>query len=269
VLSVIVPTYNRPAALAKVLSAFELQQYRDFELLIADDGSSIETSDLIAEMKERLSYPLQHLWQEDQGFRAAMVRNRAVAAAKGDYLVFVDGDCIPLPDFLSRHHALAQANCFVAGNRVLFDEAFTQQVLDRDLPVCSWSFMRWLFARLRTEINRFAPIVRLPDGSFRHRQPRRWQGVRTCNLGVWRSDVLRVNGFDESYQGWGHEDADLAVRLIRANIFRKDGRFSVPVLHLWHQENDRSTLEENEQRLAAIIDSETVLAKQGVDQYLS
>jgi glycosyltransferase involved in cell wall biosynthesis len=267
-ISVIVTTYNRPDALAAVLDGLSVQSDRDFEVLIADDGSRPETGTLVA--RYALNYPVRliHVWQEDDGFRAGAARNRAAARAMGEYLLFIDGDCVPRPDFVASHRALAEQGCFVAGNRVLLSQAFTSRVLSARVPLYSWGRVRWLMTRLSGRINRCLPLLTLPDAGWRKRQPERWQGARTCNLAVWRSDFLHVNGFDERYAGWGHEDADLAVRLIRAGVIRKDGRYATAVLHLWHRESDRSHLPENEQRLAAILADQRVRAEIGLDRYL-
>jgi predicted glycosyltransferase involved in capsule biosynthesis len=116
-----------------------------------------------------------------------------------------------------------------------------------------------------------APILTLGDGNWRKRRSSEWRGARTCNLGVWRADFAKVNGFDERYEGWGHEDADLVARLIASGVQRKDGHFAVPVLHLWHRENDRSQEPANVRRLEQVLANagrDNVAAK-GLSQYLS
>jgi predicted glycosyltransferase involved in capsule biosynthesis len=110
--------------------------------------------------------------------------------------------------------------------------------------------------------------VRLPDGGFRKRAPARWEGVKTCNLSAWREDLLRVNGLDESYTGWGLEDSDLVIRLLRAGVKHKSARCAAPLYHLWHRESDRSRLAENERRLDEIRASGRIAAVRGVNQYL-
>ena len=266
--SVIVTTYNRPDALASVLQALAAQKDRDFEVLVADDGSRQETAHLVQRMARDFPVPLLHVWQEDIGFRAGAARNRACAQASGQYLIFIDGDCIPLPDFVSRHKRLAERGWFVAGNRILLSESFTSQTLTHQLALHQHSKLQWFIDRWLGRINRWLPLLQLSDAGWRKKSPRRWQGARTCNLAVWKQDFTSVNGFDEAYAGWGHEDADLAVRLIRAGTQRKDGRFATAVLHLWHRENDRSQLEENVRRLQLILSSERIQAQQGLNQYL-
>lgn len=269
-LSVIVTTYNRPDALDCVLRSLAGQTRVPDEVLVADDGSGPDTAARILLWQGRMPFPLHHVWQPDAGFRAAMARNRAAAKATGDYLIYLDGDCMVFPDFTLRHHSLAEAGCFVAGNRLLFNAELTHSILCGDADPLVWSPWHWLSARGRGRVNRLTPLLRLPDGPWRKRRMARWQGVRTCNLGLWRQDLLRVNGFDESFSGWGHEDADLAVRLIRAGIARKDGQFSVPVLHLWHRENPRELEGENYARLMATLNGERgIRSSQGMDQYFS
>lgn len=268
-LSVIVTTYERPDALDRVLESLAHQRLVPLEVIVADDGSKPPTAECIALWQRAFPCPLHHVWQPDEGFRAAAARNKALAAAQGDYIVFMDGDCIAPVDFLANHLHLAEAGHFVAGNRVLLSESFTRQVLASRIDLSAWRLGEWVLARLRGSVNRLLPLLRLPDGALRKRQPREWRGAKACNLGAWRSDLLAVNGFDERFTGWGHEDADLAVRLIRAGVLRKDGRFASGVLHLWHPQNDRSQLGENEQRLAQIIAADRVCAERGVSQYLS
>lgn len=267
-LAVIVTTYNRPDALAAVLEGYLAQTDRDFEVLVADDGSTPDTAQLVKQFQARARFPIHHIWQEDNGFRAAAIRNRALAATEAEYIIFTDGDCIPPTDFVAQQRKLSEQGCFLSGNRLLLSQDFTQQVLNEKIPVHLWRFGDWLHAYRQGHISRLQPLLRLPNVSWlRKLAPRRWQGAKTCNLSAFRADLLRVNGLDESYTGWGQEDSDLVVRLIRAGIVNKSARFSAPVLHLWHKENDRSHLEENRQRLQQVLNATHIRALKGVDQY--
>jgi glycosyltransferase involved in cell wall biosynthesis len=266
-ISVVVTTYNWPAALDRVLDGLSRQTYGRYEVLVADDGSTEQTAACVAAWRKRGVPGLQHLWQPDDGFRAAAARNRAVAAGSGEYLVFLDGDCLVRPDFLHRHAALAASGRFVAGNRVLLSPAFSRRVLDERMTVTDWKAWRWAWARLGGRVNRWASLLRLPAGGWRDTDPVRWEGVKTCNLAVWRKDFLAVNGLDERYQGWGYEDSDLAIRLIRHGVARRDGRFATTVLHLWHREHERAGTEDNLARLQALRVNPRVRAQLGVDQY--
>ena len=114
--AVVTTTYNYPGALAAVLDGFIAQTGHDFELIVADDGSTDDTRRLIEDYARRAPFPLRHVWQEDRGFRAAAIRNRALAATRADYVIFTDGDCIPFRDFVAQHRRLAEPGRFLAGH---------------------------------------------------------------------------------------------------------------------------------------------------------
>lgn len=266
--AVIVTTYNRPDALAATLDGYLAQDRADFEILVADDGSTGDTRHVIEGYARRAPFPLKHIWQEDRGFRPAAARNRAIAATGADYIIFSDGDCVPPPAFVGRHRALAEPGRFLAANRVLLSERFTREVLEHRLPIHAWGAARWLVAWLKRDVNRVLPLLDLPDGDFRRRSPQQWEGVKTCNLSAWRADLLRVNGLDESYSGWGLEDSDLVIRLLHAGVRHKSARFAAPVFHLWHKEWDRGRYAENQRLLNEILGSQRVEALIGVSQYL-
>lgn len=268
-IAMVVTTYNRPDALAAVLEGCLKQTDANFEVIVADDGSTQETAALVAGYAARAPFTIKHVWQEDQGFRAAAIRNRALAATQADYIIFIDGDCVPPPDFVASHRRLAERGWFLSGNRLMLAQAFSEQVLRDKLPIHLWQTREWLQARRCGQIERLLPLLRLsvPDW-LRKQLPRRWQGAKTCNLSAWRDDLLRVNGLDESYTGWGMEDSDLVIRLLRAGIYNKSARFATPVFHLWHRENDRSQLAENRRRLDEVLQATHIRAVKGVDQYL-
>ncbi len=268
-IAVIVATYNRPDALSALLEGYLHQDDSEYEVIIADDGSRDEVRKVVDAFTGRAPFPITYLWHEDRGFRAAVMRNRGIAATRAEYLIYTDGDCVPPRDFVSRHRRLAEPGYFLSGNRILLSEAFTARVLDEHLPLHDWRVPRWLGAWLRRDINRWVPLVRLPDGAFRKRAPERWEGVKTCNFSAWREDLIAVNGFDESYAGkWGLEDSDLTIRMIHAGIRHKSARFAAPVFHLWHREADKRGFDENRRLLDELIASERIRARIGVDQYL-
>ncbi|NTV14349.1 MAG: glycosyltransferase [Desulfobulbaceae bacterium] len=266
-ISVIISTYNWPRALAVVLDSLARQSDLGFEVVVADDGSTPETGELVAIRAKDFPVPLRHVWQEDQGFRAAAARNRAVAESRGDYLLFLDGDCPVLANFVATHRRLARPEWFVAGNRILLGETLAATVLAGGRPVYRYTWLEFLLARRCGEVNRLLPLLRLPDGCFRRLRPRRWQGAMTCNLAVWRTDFYRVNGFDENFVGWGHEDAEFVGRLINSGVFRKEGRFAAPVLHLWHHNQHRGREAGNLRRLHEHLEKKLTRAEAGVDRY--
>jgi glycosyltransferase involved in cell wall biosynthesis len=263
-ISLVVSTYNRPDALGAVLRSLARQSDRNFEIVIADDGSGPPTRDVIKDWTSKLGIPLKHIWQEDCGFRLAEIRNRAIAASAGSYVVFLDGDCIARPDFIAAHRRLAEPGYFLSGNRVLLSQALTEEILASNLePECS-SIGSWAMRRARGDINRLLPLLNLPLGPLRKRLADEWEGVRGGNFAFFRADLDRVDGFETSFVGWGLEDSDIVIRMIRSGVRRKDGRFATGVLHLWHPEADRSQLAAHRAKLEELLKSDRVRALRGL-----
>ena len=266
-ISLVVTTYNRPDALAAVVEACFAQDDRNFEIIIADDGSTANTKAVIDALRERSPVPLRHVWQPDIGFRAAMARNRGTLAASGEYIVFLDGDCIPQADFVARHRSLARRGYLVSGSRVLMSPEFTRRVLDEHIDLHKLGVFDKVRLRLGGHFNKALQLlVKWPDLG---RESRRfsWRRIKSCNLGVWRSDLEMVNGFDESFTGWGHEDSDLVVRLFNAGVMRKDGAFATEVFHLWHREAQRDQESSNKKLVLERAANGTVTAVQGLAQH--
>ena len=263
-ISVIVTTYNREDALDAVLAALARQSDGGFEIVVADDGSGSATAALVERWRPRLPVVLTHVWHDDRGFRAAEIRNRAILASRGDYCLFLDGDCIARPDFIATHRRLAERGWFVTGNRVLLSQSLTVAVLRQDLQPQGWSAGEWLGRRRAGDVNRLAALLRLPLGPLRKLVRNQWRGARSCNLALWRSDLERIDGFDAVFSGWGREDSDLLIRLLHAGVRRKDGRFATGVIHLWHPEADRVQLAANDARLRAVIASDRTRAQRGL-----
>jgi glycosyltransferase involved in cell wall biosynthesis len=263
-ISVIITTYNREDALDLALRALGRQTDRNFEVLVADDGSGQATAAVVAGWKDDLGVPVTHVWQENRGFRAGEIRNHAIAASRGQYCIFLDGDCLARPDFVARHRALAEPGWFVVGNRILLSPTLTTTVLTRALAPETWGFAKLLNERVGGGVNRLMPALNLPLGGLRRLSPKSWSGARTCNLAVARADLDRVDGFDTAFNGWGLEDSDLVVRLIKVGVRRKDGRFATGVVHLWHAEADRSNLGRNRQMLEDVLRNERTRAQAGL-----
>jgi glycosyltransferase involved in cell wall biosynthesis len=263
-ISIIVTTYNREDALDAVLRSLARQDDSDFEVIIADDGSGEATTKLVDAWKVRFGRRLDYVWHTDRGFRAAEIRNRAILAARGAYCVFLDGDCIVRPDFIATHRRLAEPGWFVTGNRVLLSAELTTEVLREKLNPASWGFGRWFAERWRGGVNRLSALLHLPLGPLRRVRQGVWQGARSCNLAIWRTDLDCIDGFDADYSGWGKEDSDIIIRLLHAGVRRKDGTFATGVLHLWHRDADRSQLAENERKLAGVAAGDRIRARQGL-----
>ena len=148
--------------------------------------------------------------------------------------------------------------------RALLSPSLTEQTLRERLELEQWTLGAWLGQRFNGGLNRLASVLRLPLGPLRKLRSGEWEGARSCNLAIWRTDLDRVDGFDQAFSGWGKEDSDLLVRLLRAGVRRKDGSFATAVLHLWHPPADRSRLSMNEQKLEQVVRGDNVRAELGM-----
>lgn len=267
-ISLIITTYNWPQALDFVLRSLEDQIDKNFEVIIADDGSGPDTKQLIENFSNTSEITVKHFWHRDNGFRVAAARNGAVALAEGDYLIFIDGDCCLMPSFIASHRKLAEKNWFIAGRRVYLKQGFTSKVLKRGSSFFRWPSWVLFIMGLTGQCNRPFQFLPLPQSSItRKKKAKSWDKVQTCNLGVWRDDFYRVDGFDESYVGHGLEDSDFTVRLIRSGIQRIDANHCSPVLHLYHSRSiperaDKESL--NPKRFQALLESDRHIAVQGI-----
>jgi len=225
-LSLVVLTCERPDALELVLRGVARQRVAPFEVIVTEDGASPGTLACIERLRPHFGVPLVHLTQERRGRGASRARNRGIAAARGDYVVFLDGDMVPGPDFVADHLAFARRGCFAQGSRVLLAEARTRELLAErrlDVPFFAAGLER------RRHLLRI-PLLRALWGRPRQRR----DGVKSCNFAFWRDDLVALNGFEESLQGWGLEDAELAQRAFHHGLRRRDLRMGAVALHLWH-----------------------------------
>jgi glycosyltransferase involved in cell wall biosynthesis len=259
-ISLIISTYERPGPLDQVLQGVQRQSALPVEILIADDGSGPATRELLSQWQKRLATPLRHVWQPDLGFRKTLILNQAVAAAQGDYLVLLDGDCVPHAKFIADHAELAEKDFWVQGRRCFVEEKFAP-----DFSIARTPVSRWMLAG---RITGLAKAVHLPFPVVRRNTGQR--GIIGCNMGFWREDLLAINGFDEEYTGWGiGEDSDLGTRLYHLGRPRKFVHGRAIVYHLNHPMLGRSHIEASRQRLTETIRSRKIRCERGIEQYLS
>lgn len=267
-ISIVITTYNRSDALGCVLAALDHQSDRHFEVIVADDGSNQQHLSEALAIESLVNFPVKHVWHPDVGFTAAKVRNLGVAQAAGGYLILLDGDCVPEIDFVKRHRMLAQSGHFVNGSRVLLSEGLTQSAIAREVNLSNQSTWQWIARRFRGESSKWTAKFRLPDLSIRRQTAFRWKGIRSCNMALHKADYIEINGFDETFVGWGHEDADFVLRLHNAGLCRKNGFYSTEVYHLWHPESSRDRENANAQRVRERIGNKLIQATVGYQQSL-
>ncbi|MFO8152279.1 glycosyltransferase family 2 protein [Thioalkalivibrio sp.] len=233
-LSVIMSTYNSPGWLEKVLWGYNAQTHRDFEIVIADDGSGPETAALIERMRTETGLRLKHVWQRDDGFRKCRILNKAVLHAAGDYLAFTDGDCIPRQDFLAVHAARAQPGYFLSGGYYKLSMATSEAIGREDVLSGRCFSLDWLLARGLRRSYKNLKLTASPAQArvFNRITPTRCN-FKGSNGSAWKQDVLAVNGFDER-MSWGGEDREFGLRLLNSGIKARHVRYDAIVLHLDH-----------------------------------
>lgn len=256
--SVIVTTYNRPDALLKVLDGLARQTLAADEVIVADDGSTEETRSAIARVKPKVPYPLIHIWHEDKGFQAAKIRNDAIRRSRGAIVVLLDGDCIPNRYFVQDHFQLAKRGFFFQGKRVLVQENMVGG-FDCRHANSSQALLKILLSR---GLGNAHHLIRC--SWFPVKTSQGISGTRSCNMGIYRSDLFAVNGFNEAFVGWGREDSELAARLVRYGLKRRVHPFMAICFHLWHVENSRDRLAQNDEILRKALNADEYFVPKGL-----
>ncbi len=233
-----------------------LQRTLPYEVLIADDGSGADTEKTIGQFKSRAFFHVEHLWQKHDGFRAARIRNQAIKKARGEYIIFLDGDCVPERHFIDDHLCLAEEGFFFQGKRVLLN----RNASNRFEPAQGRAMMLRLLAG--GGVKNAHHMIRMPFW------PSSWdaslKGIKTCNMGMYVKDLLAVNGFNEGFVGWGREDSELAARLFKFGLMRKKHPFMAACFHLWHEEVSRDRLAINDSILQQTIAGSEYRCKDGI-----
>ncbi len=259
--SVIVTTYNRPDALRCVLEGLLAQDRRDFECIVADDGSGPETAAVVESFKPRFAAAgiarLHWVWQEDKGFRAAAIRNRAAEQARAPWIIFLDGDCVPRAVFIRGHTSCAQTLRLSRGSRVLLTPLLTSDALAGKVQLHLLTTHALWRLRRKGQVNQFIPMVGGVFDGFRTvwtaARLDRWKSVRTCNLALHRRCLEQLGGFDERFVGWGLEDSEFCLRAQHAGLRLLRAPAGTTVLHLWHREGSPSFSRQSQDLFAATV----------------
>ena len=258
--SLIIATYNWPESLILALRSIEKQTIVPEEVIIADDGSTAETKEIIDKFQKDSDLNIIHSWQEDNGFRVAKSRNKAIAKSCGNYIILIDGDIILHPKFVQDHVNNAKVGYFMQGSRVLLSQDITEQIIISNRISFSF-FSKGMKGRKNSIHSNFLSKIFSTKKNY-------LRGIKTCNIAFFRQDFINVNGFNNEFEGWGREDSEFVVRLFNNGINRKNVRFNAIQYHLWHKEIDRTSLDRNNQLLQNSIENKLKICKKGINKYI-
>lgn len=259
--SLIISTYNWPQALRLCLLSVQAQSVLPDEVIIADDGSTEQTGMIIEEMRRTFPVRLIHVWQKDEGFQLSKIRNKAIARSSFEYIIQIDGDLVLHRHFIKDHLELSKRGTFVTGSRVLMSRELSEKML------CQQKTTLQLFEPgLGNICNRFN-VTWLSRYLADRYKPGDIFALRGCNMAFWKEDLVRVNGYNECFHGWGREDNEIAVRLMNAGLKKRAIKFGGIVFHIHHREADRTGCPDNDQYLSFAMEQKSVYCSQGLDQY--
>lgn len=264
--SIVVSTYNRPDALELCLESILKQTHLPDEIVVADDGSGEPTRQLIQSIQQSSSVPVVHIWQPDDGYQLARIRNRAFAAAGGQYLMQVDGDLILEKNFVLDHLKMSRRGRFVSGTRTMMDAELTGKLLRKEVSADAIGQYTQHLQKKHNAI-RSGPLRVL--SYIIERNSRNYRYVLGCNMAFWKEDLMKVNGYNESFKGWGKEDNELAVRLQNAGLKLRFIKFGAVVYHLHHKVADLSAVPANEEKLQQTIDRQVTFVPDGMNNYIA
>jgi glycosyltransferase involved in cell wall biosynthesis len=258
--TLVASTYNWPEALELLLLSVLNKSVLPNEVIIADDGSGEDTKNLIENFKKTFPVPLVHIWQEDLKNRKSRIMNKAIAAAKYDYIVEIDGDIILNKHFIEDHLAYAQKGHYLFGSRVniqekLLPELFSEKNIDFNF------FSKGIKKRSRT--------MRIPFlMNFAKSVDKCSKKLRGCNMSFWKEDFIKINGYNESIVGWGMEDSEMIQRLHNIGIKGKRLKYTGIVYHIYHKEQSRNNVPVNSEIENQTIKNKLTSVEKGVDQFL-
>lgn len=226
--SLIIATYNWPEALELCLESVLQQTTFPSEVIIADDGSDKRTAILIQQFASIAPFPIFHEWHEDKGFRKTIILNRAILKTSFPYIIQIDGDVIITPHFIEDHLKMAEKGCFIRGTRTMLNPLITKHLFEKK-KISIFEKMQ-LAIKQPTNSLRLYPLI----AQLFTRKELSGERVKGCNMSFWREDLLRINGYDNTLQGWGHEDEELSWRLVNSGKHKKIIRFSAIAYHIYH-----------------------------------
>lgn len=257
--ALIIATYNWPEALELVLLSVLNQSIFPDEIIIADDGSTPETKQLVQNYLQKFKPKIQHIWQEDNGFQKTCILNKAVAASTSDYIIQIDGDILLHKHFIKDHISNAKQGTFIHASRVFLNKKITNEAITN-------KFYNFSFFKIGIS-NRFNIIRSHLLSTILSTINYNLNGTRGCNFSFWKHNFIDVNGYNEDMKGWGKEDTELSVRLINTRVKKYKLKCLAICYHLYHNSSSRKGLNMNNTILAETISTKKISCINGINKY--
>ena len=256
--SLLISTYNWPQALDLTLKSVLQQAVMPFEILIADDGSTKETEDIIKKYQSLFTIPLKHFWQEDKGFRKTIILNTAIKNAEGNYIIQIDGDIILHPYFIADHLRYCLSVYFIKGSRGRLTKEKSESIF-QSKNIHLHSLMWGVQSRINsTRCKLLCPLF--------FGNPTKTDDLRGCNFSFWKKDFIAVNGYNNDLHGWGHEDIELAARLVNVGINRRQLKMAAVCFHIHHELSSKNREDYNLKVYKEVVEKKLIRCDNGIDQ---
>ncbi len=255
--SLIITTYNAPDYLSLCIKSVLTQTQLPNEILIADDGSGEATRLLIENYSKSSPITIKHVWQPDSGFRVSAIRNKAILAAKHEYIIQIDGDVILNPHFIADHIKYAKPNTYIGASRCYIKEVYSKLILKEQ-----YINFREIkeYCRIKFNSKRIPLLTPLFLKSKSHNLVR----IQGCNMAYWRKDAIRINGYNEDIQGWGSEDSEFAIRLSNSGLKKNYLKFSAIAYHIWHEKASRASHKKNNEIMYDALNTKSTYVPNGI-----
>lgn len=258
--TLVTPTYNWPEALELLLLSIQNQTLLPNEVIVADDGSRQETTELIKQFQVNFPVPLIHVWHEDNGNQKPKIMNKAIAKAKFEYIIEIDGDIIMHKNFVKDHLKYAKKGCYLFGSRVNIQKNILNSIFKNKI-IHFTVFSKGIKKRLRT--------LRMPFFMFFEKEHVHIsKKLRGCNMSFWKDDFIKINGFNEGLVGWGVDDSEMIQRLHNIGIVGKRLKHTGIAFHIYHKEQDKSHIALNNAIENEVREKRIQFIEKGINQYL-
>ncbi|WDF47869.1 glycosyltransferase family 2 protein [Chryseobacterium sp. KACC 21268] len=258
-IALIISTYNWPEALQLCLQSVMKQTVKPEEIIIADDGSTTSTKDIIDRYRKISKRKIKHIWHEDKGFKLAEIRNKAISEATADYIIQIDGDVILHPHFIQDHKSFAKQNSFIKGRRLMIGKTKSENLLKQKSINVSF---------LSVDVKMREHGIRIPffNKIFISKEERSADGVMGSNMAFWKKDFVAVNGYDNSLKGWGAEDKELAQRFVNLGMVKRKIKYGAIQYHIYHPQCDKSKHDEQIKVIEDLKSSKKTTCENGLSE---